>query len=292
MSFAPSSGDALPDLLDRSEESLSAELRPPQAGLQGSRSMDDWIDTYHAIRRLTIAGRAVFITDNAVGRPEEENLRHLVANLGRDADRSRIVPFLTAKHTLDYCLRYAERAYEQGFRTLVVLGGDRHDGIARCVEHALELRGMIRRRVAGLALGGWANPHGDAAEQGRFLGAGSHADFFLTQVVSHHSAASVARLLEELDGRKTALPAVFGVFYYRSARPKTLATLGRFFPVPARELEREFGAERLDPDAVCARSVRALRRLGVRHVYISNLPVADAPARLERIERLSRELSE
>ena len=111
-------------------------------------------------------------------------------------------------------------------------------------------------------------------------------------MVSHHSAASVARFLEELDTRQIEIPGIFGVFYYRSARPKTLATLGRFFPVPARELEREFGAERLDPDAVCARSVRALRRLGVRHVYISNLPVADAPARLERIERLSRELSE
>ena len=102
----------------------------------------------------------------------------------------------------------------------------------------------------------------------------------------------MARFLEQLDTRQIEIPGIFGVFYYRSARPKTLATLGRFFPVPARELEREFGEERLDPDAVCARSVRALRRLGVRHVYISNLPIADAPARLERIERLSRELSE
>src|SRR5439155_1592396 len=81
-----------------------------------------------------------------------ENLRHLVANLGPDARRSHIIPFLTSKHTLEYCLRYAERAHENGFRTLVVLGGDRHDGVPRCVEHASELRSMMRKRVPGRLL--------------------------------------------------------------------------------------------------------------------------------------------
>jgi len=278
---------ALPELLLSAGESLSVELRPPQAGLQGARSMDDWIDTYHAIRRLTVAGRPVFITDNAVGRLEEENLRHLVANLGTDAERSRIVPFLTAKHPLDYCLRYAERAQDHGFRTLVVLGGDRHDGLARCVEHASELRRRIRSRVPDLTLGGWANPHGDSSQQAGFLERGEvHADFFLTQVVSHHSSAEVGRFLEELGKRRIEIPGIFGVFYYRSSRPKTLSALGRFFPVPAAALQREFDEEGMDSDAVCARSIRALRGLGVRHVYVSNLPVADASARLDRIAAL------
>jgi 5,10-methylenetetrahydrofolate reductase len=280
----------LPDLLRAAGESLSVELRPPQAGMQGARSMDDWIDTYHAIRRLTVAGRPVFITDNAVGRLEEENLRHLVANLGGDAERSRIVPFLTAKHSLDYCLRYAQRAEGHGFHTLVVLGGDRHDGIARCVEHASELRHLIRARVPGLALGGWANPHANASQQAGFLERGEvHADFFLTQVVSHHSSAEVGRFLEELARRRIEIPGIFGVFYYRSNRPKTLAALGRFFPVPIEALQREFAEEGLDPDAVCARSIRALWSLGVRHVYVSNLPVAEAAARLDRIAVLARE---
>ena len=33
---------------------------------------------------------------------------------------------------------------------------------------------------------------------------------------------------------------MFGVFYYRSANPRTLAALRGFLPVPAEELTREF----------------------------------------------------
>jgi 5,10-methylenetetrahydrofolate reductase len=288
MNRAAPSGSSLLEALKGARDFCSAELRPPQAGREGAASIEDWIDTYHSIRRMTLARRHVFITDNAVGRLEEENLRHLVANLGPDAERERIVPFLTSKHSLDYCLRYAERASAQGFRTLVVLGGDRHDGIPRCVEHAFELRRMIREHVPGIVLGGWANPHRDPDEQARFLAsAANNADFFLTQVVSHHSAASVARFLEVLDESGVALPAIFGVFYYRSARRKTLEALQHFFPVPIDELEREFVEEKLDPDAVCARSIVELRRLGARSLYVSNLPIADAAPRLERIVRLS-----
>jgi len=266
----------------------SVELRPPEAGSQGARSIEDWIDTYHSVRRLLQAGRPVFLTDNAVGRPEDENLRHLVANLGTEVDREGVAPFLTAKHTLAYCLRYAERAYLEGFRNLVVLGGDRHDGVPRCVAHAWELRARIRERVPELVLGGWANPHAPAAEQVRYMGgAGFHADFYLTQVVSHHSRDAVRRFVEETRGGGIEIPGMFGVFYYRSARRSTLAALREFFPVPAAGLAREFDEEGLDADAVCARSVRALHDLGIRHVYVCNLPVADAPARLERIARLA-----
>ena len=52
----------------------------------------------------------VFMTDNAVGQAEEENLTHLMANLTGDVSPSQLVPFLTSKHTLDYCLLYAARA--------------------------------------------------------------------------------------------------------------------------------------------------------------------------------------
>src|SRR3954468_24798640 len=89
---------------------FAAELRPPRAELAASEGMDTWIDTYHAVRRLTREGTYVFLTDNAVGAAEEDNLRHLVTNLGHDVPRERIVPFMTAKHTLEYCLSYAERA--------------------------------------------------------------------------------------------------------------------------------------------------------------------------------------
>src|SRR5512138_1052801 len=166
------SSPPFPKLLRLESGLIAVELRPPRTSRSGMQSMDDWIDTYHSIRRLTLGDAYVFITDNAVGQHEEENLRHLSANLGKDAKKSHIVPFLTCKHTLGYCLRYAERAYEQGFHTLVVLGGDRHDGVPRCVEHAHELRAQIRRRVPGMALGGWANPHADAARQVDYLARG------------------------------------------------------------------------------------------------------------------------
>ncbi len=292
MDRAPASAadTSLLDALRNHDEFFSAELRPPRANASVSQSMDDWIDTYHAIRRLTQGGTHVFITDNAVGRPEEENLRHLVANLGPDARRSHIIPFLTSKHSLEYCLRYAERAYEYGFRTLVVLGGDRHDGIPRCVEHAFQLRAMIRRRVSGMILGGWANPHADPSGQADFLSAsGFESDFFLTQVVSQHSADAVGRFLEELQARGVRTPGIFGVFYYRSARRSSLETLQRFFPVPAQQLRKDFDEEKLHPDLVCARSIRKLRELGVRRFYISNLPVSDAQARLSRITRSASE---
>ena len=81
---------------------------------------------------------------------EEDNLRHLVINLGTDVPRSHVVPFLTCKHTSEYCLAYADRARHNGFESLVVLGGDKHVGPARCVEHAWQLREMIRAREGQL----------------------------------------------------------------------------------------------------------------------------------------------
>ena len=114
-----------------------------------------WIDTYHSVRNMTPEA-IVFLTDSAVGSKEEDNLRHLVINLGKDVPRSGVVPFLTCKHSMEYCLAYADRARDHGFEALVVLGGDKSIGPARCVEHAWQLREEIRRRVPDLALG-WAN---------------------------------------------------------------------------------------------------------------------------------------
>ena len=88
-----------------------------------------------------------------------------------------------------------------------------------------------------MLLGGWANPHKDASEQVGFVAdRGFCADFYLTQVVSHHSAREVEAFLQEVGRQGVEIPGVFGVFYYRSARPETLERLGRFFPVPARRL--------------------------------------------------------
>src|SRR3979411_1150849 len=118
---------------------FGAELRPPRAELAAAEGMDAWIDTYHAVQGLTRQGTFVFLTDSAVGEQEEDNLRHLVTDLGRDVPRERIVPFLTSKHSLEYCLSYAERARQSGFPSLVVLGGDKAKGMARVVDHAWQL---------------------------------------------------------------------------------------------------------------------------------------------------------
>ena len=262
---------------------IAAELRPPRAELEASASRDAWIDTYHAVRGLTKNGTYVFLTDSAVGLKEEDNLRHLVINLGTDVPRSSVVPFLTCKHPLEYCLAYADRAQQQGFDALVVLGGDKNVGPPRCVEHAWELREQIRRRVPDLTLGGWANPHGDCATQvGHLLEEHTNAEFYLTQIVSHHSTAGVERFLREAGRRGLTMPGLFGLFYYRSANAKTLETLREFLPVPVEALKREF-AEGATPEEICGRSIRALSAAGVTHFYVSNLPIGRAALTLRRI---------
>ena len=274
---------ALVERLKSGAAVIAAELRPPRAELQTAASMDAWIDTYHAVRGLTRAGTFVFLTDSAVGLKEEDNLRHLVINLGSDVPRSHVIPFLTCKHTAEYCLAYADRARHHGFESLVVLGGDKHVGPLRCVEHAWQLREMIRARDADLTLGGWANPHADAARQVDHLtDARVTAEFYLTQIVSHHSRPAVERFLAEVGRRGMSLPGLFGVFYYRSANPRTLEALREFLPVPVDDLRAEFAAG-ATPEAICARSIRELTAAGARHFYVSNLPIGRAAVTLRAI---------
>jgi hypothetical protein len=255
---------------------FGAELRPPRAELAAHEGMDAWIDTYHAVRRLTRQGTFVFLTDSAVGAQEEDNLRHLAINLGRDVPRERIVPFITSKHSLDYCLSYAERARQHGFPALVVLGGDKAVGAPRCVEHAWQLRELLRQRDETIALGGWANPHGDPEQQVDYVTAANfNAEFYLTQVVSHFDASRVERFVTTAERRGVTQPGVFGVFFYRSANPRTLETLKAFLPVPVDGLSREFSSGATAED-VCAKTVRTLLDVGAKHFYISNLPISRA----------------
>ena len=101
---------------------------------RGGEGMDAWIDTYHAVRRLTREGtyRVPHRQRRRRGRGRQSSApRH---QSRADVPRERIVPFLTSKHTLEYCLSYAERAHQNGFPALVVLGGDktrRHAAVGR-----------------------------------------------------------------------------------------------------------------------------------------------------------------
>ena len=215
---------------------------------------------------------------------EEDNLRHLVTNLGRDVPRERIVPFLTTKHPLDYCLSYAERAHQNGFPALVVLGGDKSVGAPRSVEHAWQLRELLRERDHTLTLGGWANPHADPERQVDFLTAPDfHAEFYLTQVVSHHQIAG-GRAVPR-GGRAARAGAARACSACSSTAAPIRETLAALQGLPA-------GAGR-GPDARVRRGRD--RRRGLRandpraprcrraHFYISNLPVGRAPQVLAAI---------
>lgn len=269
-------------LFEGRESVVSVELRPPRAELDAAAGMDAWIDTYHSVTGLVRDGMPVFLTDSAVGAREENNLRHLVINLGHDVPRDRVVPFLTSKHSLPFCLDYAERASHEGFTSLVVLGGDKNVGAPRCVEHAWQLREKIRQHVPALTLGGWANPHADAKTQARYMSDSFFADFFLTQVVSHHDREHIDAFTNAIAQQQLTLPGVFGVFYYRSANPKTLATLRQFLPVPVEGLTKDF-ADGATPEDVCAMTIRSLRAAGVANIYVSNLPARRARQTLAAI---------
>jgi hypothetical protein len=262
---------------------VTVELRPPRTDVDASGGMSAWIDLHHSLRRLTRDELFVFLTDNAVGAAEEESLAHVGANVGESVDLRRIVPILTTKHTLQYCETFAARAASDGFDALTVLGGDTSVGAPRCVPHGSDLRRILRAKVPSLALGGWVNPHRDAESQVQFVsGPDAHAEFALSQIVSHHSVGEVERLLETMEKRHVRVPVVFGVFLYRSANRGTLDTLSRFFPVPTAELVGEFGGG-ASAEEICARTIRTLRRIGADKIYVSNLGNRGAGRRLTKI---------
>lgn len=265
---------------------ISVELRPPPADLPADQSVDAWIRLEHGVLRLLEDERFILFTDDAVGDREEESLRVLTTSLGADADLTRVIPFLTCKHSLEYCGLFARRAQAHGLGGVTVTGGDVQVGPPRCLPRSRDLRAHLRPRVPELPMGAWVNPFREASEQvGLLLDEGHDADYFLTQVISHHDMGPVDRFLDEAQRRGLAAPGLFGVFFYRSANPRTLARLANFLPVPAEGLIREFEAG-VSAEEVCARTVRALAERGINKVYVSNLAAEDAASRLRAVEAL------
>ncbi len=261
----------------------AVELRPPRADLGPEAALDAWIDARHGVGKLLAAGRFVLFTDSAVGVREEESLRVLTSYVGTGGRLGQVLPFLTCRHSLEYCLLFARRAASHGFGGLTVTGGDAGAGRPRCLPRSRDLRARIRAEVPALPLGGWVNPFRDPVEQVELLMDPAHgADFWLTQVVSHHDLAPVDRFLEEAERRGLRTPGLFGTFLFRSARRATLERLARFLPVPVEEIVREFGAG-ATADEVLARTLAALRERGVEKVYVSNLAPARAEAVLRRL---------
>jgi hypothetical protein len=274
---------ALMDALSAPGPLVSVELRPPRSDLKAEDGMAAWIDLHHTLGRLTRDELFVFLTDNAVGAAEEENLAHVGGNVGDSVDLERIVPILTCKHTLEYCETFAVRAASDGFRALTVLGGDVSVPPPRCVPHGRDLREILAARIVDMVLGGWVNPHRDAVEQVDYLTASdAHAQFALSQIVSHHALPELERFIAEMGRRETTKPIVYGVFFYRSSNARTLQTLSNFFPVPSERITAEF-AEGATAEEICARSIRKLRAIGAEKVYVSNLGERGAGRRLRRI---------
>jgi 5,10-methylenetetrahydrofolate reductase len=286
----PASGDARNGSLLRAirqpgEFPVLVELRPPLAGLGRDARIDAWIDLHDSIGRFVRDGHWILLTDDAVGEAEEENLGHSLANLPDDVPRDRIVPILTCKHSLEYCLLYGKRAAGAGIETLTVVGGD-PGGPARCVPHAYLLRDRLRASVPGLTLAGWANPHRDPEEQFGFLEDDFHADLSLTQIVTDESVGHLASLASRIARSGLDLPLVAGIFHFHNADPRRLEMLGRFFPVPAERITREYDAG-VEPEAFTARAVRAARDAGASAVYVSNVGLGRGARRLRRILELA-----
>lgn len=268
------------------EPLVAVELRPPRSGLVAGPAMDTWIDLERAARALGRRETFVLLTDGAVGDREEENLRHLAANLTAGGpDAGRLVPFLTCKHSLEYCLLFADRARRHGVEALTVVGGDTADGVERCLPHSYLLRQRIQERCPDLALGGWVNPHRDPSTQAGYVAASEFAaDYYLTQVVSHHDRPAIEAWLEETVRCDIDLPSAWGVFYYRNGNPESLRRLARYFHVPVAEIAREFDGG-ATPAEVCARSIVALREAGARNVYVCNLGAREGARRLDAVLR-------
>ena len=237
---------------------VAVELRPPRAELEASAGMDAWIDTYHAIRGLVRQDVRVMVTDSAVGAQEENNLRHLVNNLGPDVPRSRVVPFLTTKHSLEFCLAYADQVVQHGFPALVVLGGDKHVGRARSVEHAWQLRQLIRERHRAAAgrLGESARRSGAAGRvpggarlHGRVL---PDADRLAPRRRSRRSVPERSRSARR-DGARDVRCVLLSQRETRNPR-----VLQQFLPVPVDGAARPSSRQGRTPEEVCARSIRAL----------------------------------
>ena len=261
---------------------IGVELRPPRSDLTRSGAIDSWIDLSHSVRRVVSRDAFLMLTDNTVGQEEEENLQHLTINLTSEVEPWRLVPFLTTKHSLEYCLHYGDRAQLGGLDALTVVGGD-VIGAARCVPHSYELRQQLRERAPGMALGGWVNPHHPTDEQIQFvMDPNFEADYYLTQVVSQHELPMVERWLRATDDAGLNIPGAFGVFFYRNGRRDSLKRLSSFLPVPVDEIAAEFESG-ISPVKHCANAIIALRKLGIKHIYLCNLGAHRAGALFEQI---------
>ena len=113
--------------------------------------------------------------------------------LARGVPASRIIPFLSAKHSLDYCMMFARRAVSNGCEALAVVGG-RHERPAPTLRRArvpASRHHPVRVPFAHARGGGRIRTPTRPSRSTTFARGDFEADFFLTQIVSHHSLSVV-----------------------------------------------------------------------------------------------------
>ena len=168
-----------------------------------------------------------------------------------------------------------------------MLGGDTSVGPATLRRAWVALRQAIRRRQPELELGGWVNPHKNPRLQVEYLlESTATADFFLTQVVSHHDLGALESFLYEARRQDLTVPGTVRDLLLPERQPSDPRYPGS---VPAGSppgLTEDFAGGATAPE-VCGLTVRALWNLGIHNIYISNLPVYGAPAVLKEVLRLA-----
>ena len=274
---------------------VTVELRPPRAELESAEGIDAWIDTYHAIRSLArqhIARHDHRQRRRRAGREQPAASRRQ----SRRAEwrSAHVVPFLTCKHSLEFCLGYADQATHHGFSSLVVLGGDKHARPAALRRpRVAAARSRFARGIPQLELGGWANPNARprSSRSTSCSIAEANADFYLTQIVSHHQARARSRV-----SRRGAPPRRHDAGGLRRVllSQRQPADAGGAAAVPAgagRGADAPSSPPARRPIDVCARTIRTLLDLGARHFYISNLPLRRTGADAERHSRQRRAAS-
>ena len=182
-----------------------------------------------------------------------------------------------AKHSLEYCLSYAERAQQSGFPALVVLGGDKASASPRRSSTPGSCGSSFGNAIRRSILGGWANPHARCRAAG---GLPDHARVS-GGVLSDAGREPPPRR----NGRRGSSwpPSRRGVRCREcSASSITGARIrGRWrrweglFRCPPKGCRASSRPAR-PPEEICARTIRALLDAGARHFYISNLPIGRA----------------
>ena len=198
---------------------FAAELRPPRAELAHAEGMDAWIDTYHAVRRLTRQGTFVFLTDSAVGArggrqpaaPGHESRAATCRASGSCRSSPRSIRSSTACRTPSARTRAAFRRSWCSAATSRSARRDRSSTRGSCARCCASATARSRSAAGRIRM---------AIPSGRSTFSPTpdfHAEFYLTQIVSHHTSRRSRGSCETADGAASTLPGLFGVFYYRSA---------------------------------------------------------------------------